>query len=105
MQNLLWLIVGRANLSTGEILGFTAGAVVTLSYIPQIVRVFRLKSSREISLPFTALLLTGICLWLAYGIAIRSVPIILWNAVGGIQAALLFYAKLKYGKGLHQTQK
>lgn len=80
------------------LVGFIAGAVVTLSYIPQIVRVFRLKSSHEISLPFTALLLTGICLWLAYGIVKRDVPIILWNAVGAIQAALLLYAKLKYGR-------
>jgi len=80
------------------LIGFIAGAVVTLSYIPQIVRVFRLKSSHEISLPFTALLLAGISLWLVYGIAKRDGPLILWNAVGAIQAALLFYAKLKYGK-------
>lgn len=80
------------------IVGFIAGAVVTLSYIPQIVRVFRLKSSHEISLPFTALLLTGISLWLAYGIVKKDTPLILWNAVGVIQAALLLYAKVKYGK-------
>ena len=80
------------------LVGFIAGAVVTVSYIPQIVRVFRLKSSHEISLPFTALLLMGICIWLAYGVAKRDVPLILWNAVGAIQAALLLYAKLKYGR-------
>ena len=79
------------------IIGFIAGAVVTLSYIPQIIRVFRLKSSHEISLPFTVLLLAGISLWLAYGVAKKDVPIILWNAVGALQAALLLYAKLKYG--------
>ena len=79
-------------------IGFIAGAVVTLSYIPQIVRVFRMKSSHEISLPFTVLLLAGISLWLAYGIAKRDGPLILWNAVGAVQAALLLYAKLKYGK-------
>ncbi len=80
------------------LVGFIAGAVVTVSYIPQIVRVFRLKSSHEISLPFTALLLMGICIWLAYGVAKRDVPLILWNAVGAVQAALLLYAKVKYGK-------
>ena len=79
------------------LVGFIAGAVVTLSYIPQIIRVFRMKSSHEISLPFTVLLLVGISLWLAYGVAKRDFPLILWNAVGAIQAALLLYAKLKYG--------
>ncbi len=81
-----------------QIVGFAAGAVVTLSYIPQIVRVFRLKSSHEISFPFTLLLLTGITLWLIYGIAKHDVPLILWNAAGAVQAGLLLYAKLRFGK-------
>ncbi len=81
-----------------QIIGFLAGAVVTASYIPQIVRVFRLKSSHEISFPFTLLLLTGISLWLVYGIVKDDVPLILWNAAGAVQAALLLFAKLRYGK-------
>ena len=85
-------------MSTGEILGFAAGAVVTLSYIPQIIRVFKLKSAHEISYLFTTFLLVGIILWMVYGITIQSVPIILWNVVGGIQAAVLLFAKLKYGR-------
>ncbi len=86
------------------LLGFIAGAVVTLSYIPQIYRVFRLKSSHEISLPFTVLLLAGISLWLAYGIVKKDAPLILWNAVGALQAALMLYAKLKYGKDKIQAK-
>jgi len=82
-------------------LGLLAGALVTCSMIPQLVRVFQLKSAREISELFTILLLVGlvgmIC-WLAYGICLRLTPVILWNAIGAVLVALLLYAKLKYGK-------
>ncbi len=82
----------------GEYLGFVAGALVTCSLIPQIIRVFQLRSAREISMLFTTLLLLGLILWLAYGISFGLAPVILWNAVGAILVAILLYAKLKYGR-------
>ena len=81
-----------------ELLGLIAGAFVTCSLIPQLIRVFRLKSAREISMLFTSLLLIGISLWLLYGIFLRLIPVILWNATAVILVALLLYAKLKYGR-------
>jgi len=85
-------------LPLAEYLGFIAGALVTCSLIPQLIRVFRLRSAHEISLLFTTLLLTGILTWLAYGISFGLAPVILWNAAGAILVATLLYAKLKYGK-------
>jgi MtN3 and saliva related transmembrane protein len=79
-------------------LGLLAGALVTCSMIPQLVRVFKLKSAREISELFTILLLVGMICWLVYGISLRLTPVILWNAIGAVLVALLLYAKLKYGK-------
>jgi len=85
-------------LSLEESLGFVAGALVTCSLIPQLIRVFRLRSAREISMLFTTLLLLGLILWLTYGVFFRLIPVILWNAVGIILAVVLLYAKLKYGR-------
>ena len=81
-----------------ESLGFVAGALVTCSIIPQLVRVFKLRSAHEISLLFTALLLLGIITWLAYGISFGLIPVILWNATGAVLVAILLYAKLRYGR-------
>lgn len=81
-----------------ESLGFVAGALVTCSLIPQLVRVFKLRSAHEISLLFTTLLLAGIIIWLAYGILLRLTPVILWNAASVVLVTLLLYAKLKYGR-------
>jgi len=85
-------------LSLEESLGFVAGALVTCSLIPQLIRVFRLRSAREISMLFTTLLLLGLILWLTYGVFFRLIPVIIWNAVGIILVVVLLYAKLKYGR-------
>ncbi len=84
---------------TADSLGFIAGAFVTCSLIPQLVRVFKLKSAREISTLFTVLMLIGIIIWLGYGIALRLLPVIIWNATGAVLVAVLLYAKLRYGRG------
>jgi MtN3 and saliva related transmembrane protein len=81
-----------------EILGLIAGALVTASTIPQLMRVFRLKSAREISLLFTILLLLGILGWLSYGICLGLTPLILWNGISVVLVSLLIYSKLKYGR-------
>lgn len=81
-----------------DLLGWFAGALVTLSLLPQIIRVFRLRSAREISLLFNTMLISGILLWLGYGIALNLLPVIIWNAIGAFLTALLLFAKLKYGR-------
>ncbi len=85
-------------MSLAEPLGFIAGALVTCSLVPQLIRVFKLRSAREISALFTILLLLGIISWLAYGISLGLTPVILWNAIGAVLVAVLLYAKLKYGR-------
>ena len=71
---------------------------MTVALVPQLVKIFRLKSALEISLPFTVLLLVGMFCWLRYGILAQLFPVILWNAVGAILVATLLFAKLKYGR-------
>ncbi len=84
-------------MSLADYLGLIAGAVITGSLIPQLVRVFRLKSAREISRLFTILLLVGAGIWLAYGLLLNLTPVIFWNAVTMVLVAILLYFKLKFG--------
>ena len=81
-----------------ESLGLVAGALVTCSMIPQLIRVFKMKSAHEISILFTTLLLLGMLCWLVYGIYLELLPVILWNAIGAVLVTLLMYLKLKYGR-------
>ena len=56
-----------------QIFGLVAGGTIAVSYIPQIWKLFRLKSAKEISFPFTLLQLCGGIMWLVYGL-ILSLP-------------------------------
>jgi MtN3 and saliva related transmembrane protein len=81
-----------------EWIGLVAGALTSFGLLPQVIRVFKLKSAREISFLWNASFLIGVCCWLAYGIYLRSVPLILWNAITAIFGLTLIYAKIKYGR-------
>ncbi len=81
-----------------EYLGYAAGILTTFCYVPQIIRVFKLKSAREISYLYTFFLLIGVVIWLLYGIFLNLVPIILWNSIGFVMVGLLLLGKLLYGK-------
>ena len=97
LQSIYSFLEGGSVLQLAESLGLVAGALVTCSMIPQLIRILKLKSACEISLLFTTLLLLGIVLWLAYGIYLKLNPVIIWNAIGTILVSLLVYAKIRFG--------
>lgn len=80
-----------------EILGFIGGALITVGLIPQVWRLYKLKSAREISLTFTLLFLIGGACWLSYGVVLSLPSVILWNSVSICLMSAMMYAKLKYG--------
>ena len=80
-----------------EIIGLVAGFLTTLAFLPQAWRLFKLKSAREISLPFTLLFICGVALWLIYGLLLRLTPVVLWNAATLCLALSILYAKVRYG--------
>jgi len=86
-------------MSVADIVGQIAGALVTRGLTPQVIRVYKLKSAREISLMFTTLLWLGLFGWIAFGFLRNELPIILWNIIGAAITTSLLFAKLKYGRG------
>jgi MtN3 and saliva related transmembrane protein len=81
-----------------EVFGLLGGALTTFGYVPQLLRILKLKSAREISLPFTLSFLAGALCWLTYGVLLGLMPVILWNSAGTIFLCTLLYGKLKYGR-------
>ncbi|MBN1189298.1 MAG: hypothetical protein JXA46_06050 [Dehalococcoidales bacterium] len=84
-------------MSGGDIIGLVAGALTTGSFLPQVIRVFKLRSAHDLSLFFTLLILAGNMTWLGYGIYLKALPIIFWNIFGGVLVIALLVGKLKYG--------
>lgn len=81
-----------------EVLGFVAGLLITAGFVPQVWRLFKLKSAREISLSFTISFIVGLALWLSYGILLGLPSIILWNSITLALGFSMLYAKLRYGR-------
>lgn len=81
-----------------ELLGFIGGALTTVGFIPQVWRLFRLRSAHEISLPFTLFFIAGIAFWLSYGISLRLLSVIIWNGTTLTLGGAMLYAKLRYGR-------
>ncbi len=69
------------NISTPTALGLVAGTFTTLGFVPQLIRTWRMKSARDLSLAMMGLNSTGAFLWLIYGLWVRDLPIILADLV------------------------
>ncbi|NPA74698.1 MAG: hypothetical protein GXO25_01280 [Euryarchaeota archaeon] len=80
-----------------QILGFAAGTLTTISFLPQVIKAWKTKSTKDVSLGMFLLFTLGVLLWLVYGIALMDWPIIIANVVTVILAALVLVAKLKFG--------
>jgi MtN3 and saliva related transmembrane protein len=79
-------------------IGFVAAFCTTVAFVPQLVRVLKLRSAREISLGTFLLFSTGVFLWLLYGIYSGSKPVIASNAATlGLSLSIL-YLKVRYGR-------
>ena len=80
-----------------EWLGYAAAVLTTASFIPQAVMTIRSRDTRGISRGMYIIFVVGVALWLAYGIYIDSLPMILANVVTLGLAGTILALKLRYG--------
>lgn len=81
---------------TLDALGLVAGAMTTAAFVPQVVRVWRTRSTGDISLAMFLLLSVGVILWLIYGLAIGSTPVIAANAATLLLSLAILTAKVRF---------
>ena len=90
----LQLLVFIMNLVT--ILGLLAGTFTTISFLPQVIKTWRTRSTKDISLEMFAIFCSGVLLWIIYGIIINNLPIIFTNVATLSLASPILFFKLKY---------
>ncbi len=78
-------------------IGFIAAILTTASFLPQVLKVWRTRSAKDVSLVMYLLFLAGVALWLTYGILIESWPVILSNLITLILAGAVLVMKLRFG--------
>mgnify|MGYP002381198977 CR=1 FL=1 len=79
-----------------EVVGTVAAVITTFAWLPQILKILRERQARDISLATTATLASGVFLWVVYGVAIGSMPVILANAVSFLFIAAIVALKLRF---------
>jgi len=78
-------------------IGFAAAALTTIAFLPQAVKSWRSRSTRDVSLGMILILVIGIVFWLAYGLLRADLPIIAANAVTLLLAGSILVSKLRFG--------
>ena len=81
-----------------EVIGFFGGLLTTGGMVPQVWRLYKLRSAQEISLTFNTFYIIGILFWLAYGILLGLASLMIWNAIALVLGFFMLYAKLKWGR-------
>lgn len=79
-----------------EAVGLAAGALTTLSFLPQVLRTWRTRAVRDLSLRMYLALTAGVFLWLVYGVLKGSLSIILANGVTFVLALSILVMKIRY---------
>jgi MtN3 and saliva related transmembrane protein len=83
-------------MDTIVIVGYIAGTLTTVAFIPQVARAWKLKETRDLSLAMLLLFAAGILLWILYGLWTEAMPIIAANGITFLLVLLLLGMKLRY---------
>ena len=78
------------------LIGALAGILTTTAFLPQVIKTWKTKQTKDISLGMFAILTIGVVLWLVYGILINSLPVIISNVVTFILALAILILKIRY---------
>ena len=77
--------------------GYAVAFCTTAAFVPQVLRVWRTRSTEDISLRMFLVLVAGLCLWLAYGFGKGELPIIAANGATLALAGTILFFKLRHG--------
>jgi MtN3 and saliva related transmembrane protein len=77
-------------------IGLIAALFTTISLFPQVIKVYKTKSTKDISTGMFSLFCSGVLLWFIYGVLLNDFPIIIANLLAFVQALVILFFKAKY---------
>jgi MtN3 and saliva related transmembrane protein len=79
-------------------IGYAAATMTTASFLPQLIRVIRLRTARDISLTMFLVFSAGTFAWLVYGVLSHSAPVWIANAVTFLLSMSILILKLRFDR-------
>lgn len=83
-------------MNTIQLLGLAAGSLTTAAFFPQVLKTWKSRSAKDLSLGMFSLFCLGVLLWLVYGVMVRDVPVIAANLLTLMLASTLLFFKLRF---------
>ena len=83
-------------MSLTTVMGYFAGFLTTISFLPQVVKTWKSRSASDLSLVMFSVFTVGVIFWLVYGFLIQETPIIFWNSVTLVLVLAILIMKLKF---------
>ncbi|MEK6783589.1 MAG: SemiSWEET transporter [Bacteroidota bacterium] len=83
-------------MNTIQLLGLSAGTFTTIAFLPQVIKTWRSRSAKDLSLGMFSFFCLGVAMWLAYGILVRDIPVIAANVMTLMLASTLLFFKLRF---------
>lgn len=80
------------------LLGLAAATCTTIAFVPQVVKTWKAKTAKDLSLGTFSIFTTGVVLWLVYGLLIMDIPIIAANTVTLALVVTILFFKLTFDK-------
>ncbi len=80
-----------------DFVGYIAATLTTAAFLPQVLQVWKSKSTKDLALPTLLSFILGVGMWLVYGLLVKSTPVIIANAVTLVLNLVILRFKLKYG--------
>ncbi|KKI99588.1 SemiSWEET transporter [Prochlorothrix hollandica] len=78
------------------LLGLVAGGCTTIAFVPQLLKIWRSKSAKDISLGMFLIFCLGVFLWLLYGLLTQDIPVIVANFITLILSGTILALKFRY---------
>ena len=79
-----------------QLLGLAAGACTTIAFLPQVIKTWKSRSAKDLSLSMFSIFCLGVTLWLVYGFMVNDVPVIAANLLTLMLASTLLFFKLRF---------
>ena len=79
------------------VVGLAAGLLTTLSLVPQVTKIWKTRSAKDVSRKMFIAFCLGVALWLVYGVAKGDVPMMIWNSISLVLALCILGMKLRFG--------
>ncbi len=81
-----------------QVLGVGAALCSTISFAPQVIKIYRDKAAESVSLRMYALTVTGFSLWIAYGLFLKSWQLVVSNAICLLLSGAILALKMRYDR-------